>query len=178
MDNRPKGIGSTDAAWIRQVDPEMIADLIGRAKHSPRGRLNLNLHPRLDDPIQRLLNAGSPGSYIRPHRHRPAIWELVLTLRGHIDALVFDDEGRITRRVPLKPGGEGIIQNEGGVWHSFVFVEKDSIAFELKPGPYDARLDKEFATWAPREEEPEAAGYARWMTGAVLGERWREDLRP
>ena len=161
-----------DDAWIGYVGSDTIADLLARARQSPRGRLNLNLHPRLDDAIQRLLNAGSPGSYIRPHRHRAAVWELVMTLRGYVDALVFDDEGRIIRRVALKPGGEGIIQNLGGVWHSFVFVENDSVAFELKPGPYDRELDKEFAPWAPREDAPEAATFTRWMASASAGERW------
>jgi cupin fold WbuC family metalloprotein len=163
-----------DNAWISYVASDTIADLLARARQSPRGRLNLNLHPRLEDPVQRLLNAGSPGSYIRPHRHRAAVWEMVMTLRGHIDALVFDDEGRIVRRVALKPGGEGIIQNPGGVWHSFVFAEPDSVAFELKPGPYDARLDKEFASWAPREDDPEAATFMQWMASAAVEARWNE----
>ena len=61
-----------DNAWISYVDSDTIADLVKRARQTPRGRLNLNLHPRLEDPIQRLLNAGSPGTYVRPHRHRPA----------------------------------------------------------------------------------------------------------
>ena len=161
-----------DASWISYIDGDAVADLITRARQSPRGRLNLNLHPRLADPVQRLLNAGSPGSYIRPHRHRPAVWELVMSLRGHIDALVFDDKGRITQRVPLKAGGEGIIQNHGGAWHSFVFVAPDSVAFELKPGPYEAILDKEFAPWSPPEGAPEAAAFMRWMASGSLGESW------
>jgi len=161
-----------DDAWISYVDERTIAELVERARQAPRGRLNLNLHPRLDDPIQRLLNAGSPGTYIRPHRHRPERWELVMTLRGLIDALVFDENGRITQRVPLKPGGEGIIQNAGGVWHGFVFRAPDSVAFEIKPGPYDAATDKEFAPWSPREDAAEAAACARWMTSAKIGERW------
>jgi cupin fold WbuC family metalloprotein len=101
-----------DDIGVNYVDGDVVADLVRRAQQAPRGRLNLNLHPRLDDPIQRLLNAGSPGTYVRPHRHRPAIWEMVMTLQGHIDALMFDDEGRITRRLPLKSGGDGIIQNQ------------------------------------------------------------------
>jgi cupin fold WbuC family metalloprotein len=161
-----------DDAWISYVDNFTLTDLVKRANESPRGRLNLNLHPRLDDPIQRLLNAGGPGTYVRPHRHRPHIWELVMTLRGHIDAIVFDAEGRITRRAPLKPNGDGIIQNEGSVWHSFVFIEPDSIAFEIKPGPYDAKLDKEFAPWSPREDAADAADYVRWIETAAVGERW------
>ena len=164
-----------DDAWISYVDGDTIADLLKRAQQAPRGRLNLNLHPRLDDPIQRLLNAGAPGTYVRPHRHRAHIWELVMTLRGHIDAVVFDDAGRITRRVPLKPGGEGIIQNGGGVWHSFVFVAPDSVAFELKPGPYDAALDKEFAPWSPEENASGAPAFVRWLAKASPGMGW---LRP
>lgn len=164
-----------DDAWISYVDEGTIADLLKRARQTRRGRLNLNLHPRLEDPIQRLLNAGAPGSYVRPHRHRPGRWELVMSLRGHIDAVVFDNAGQITRRVPLKPGGEGIIQNEGGVWHSFVFVAPESVAFELKPGPYDAALDKEFAPWSPSEDAPAAAAYARWMATAPVGARWEKD---
>ena len=161
-----------DDPWIGYLEAGAIDALVERARQSPRGRLNLNLHPRLADPIQRLLNAGEPGSYVRPHRHRPAIWELVMALRGHIDALVFDEEGRISRRVPLEAGGAGIIQNTGGVWHSFVFVAPGSVAFELKPGPYDAAADKEFAPWSPREDAPEATDFARWMATAPVGARW------
>ena len=65
-----------------------------------------------------------------------------------------------------------MIQNEGSVWHSFVFMEPDSMAFEVKPGPYDAKLDKEFAPWSPREDEGDAAAWARWMTTAPIGTRW------
>jgi hypothetical protein len=74
--------------------------------------------------------------------------------------------------VPLKLGGEGVIQNQGGVWHSFVFVEPESGAFELKPGPYDVSLDKEFAPWSSREDAPEATDYARWMATVPVGARW------
>ncbi|HWE74983.1 MAG TPA: WbuC family cupin fold metalloprotein [Stellaceae bacterium] len=158
--------------WIDYLDDGTLDDLVARANASPRGRLNLNLHPRLDDPIQRLLNAGGPGTYVRPHRHRPHIWELVMTLRGHIDAIVFDADGRIIRRAPLKPNGDGIIQNQGGVWHSFVFMAPDSVAFEIKPGPYDAKLDKEFAAWSPREDAAEGAAFVRWMETAAVGARW------
>jgi hypothetical protein len=94
---------------------------------------------------------------------------MVMTLQGHIDALVFDEEGRVVRRLPLRPGGDGIIQNQGGVWHSFVFVEAGSVAFEIKPGPYEASLDKEFAPWSPSEDAPAAAAFVRWMETAPAG---------
>ena len=52
-----------------------------QAQQSPRQRANCNLHPQLDDPIQRLAIAMEPGTYVRPHRH-PHTWELLYPLRG------------------------------------------------------------------------------------------------
>jgi len=158
---------------FRYVDGGTIADLVARMRASPRGRLNLNLHPQLSDPIQRFVNAGQPGSYVRPHRHQSDRWELVLSLRGSIDAVIFDDLGGVLRRLPLRAGAEGVIEIAGGVWHSFVFVAPDSIAFEVKPGPYDAATDKQFARWAPAEGSPAAADCARWLATAAVGAVWR-----
>lgn len=41
------------------------------AATSPRLRAHRNFHPELSDPVQRLAIAMEPGTYIRPHRHRP-----------------------------------------------------------------------------------------------------------
>ena len=35
----------------------------------------------------------------------------------------------------------------------------DTVIFEVKPGPYDAATDKEFAPWAPPEGDPRAHAY-------------------
>jgi cupin fold WbuC family metalloprotein len=153
---------------LQRIDARLIDDLIAKARRSPRRRQNLNLHARLADPIQRFLNAGEPGSYIRPHRHRPGRWELVSTLRGQIDALLFDDAGAVRERHVLRPG-EGI-EIPGGTWHSFVFAQSGTVALEIKPGPYDAALDKEFAAWAPAEGDAAAARCAEWIARAQPGE--------
>ena len=156
--------------WMSYVDGERVAALSSAARQSPRARLNLNLHPRLDDPIQRFVNAGEPGSYVRPHRHRPDRWELVLALRGHVDAVIFDAAGRIAERLALKPEGNGIVQIPGGTWHSFVFMAPGSVAFEMKPGPYDAAADKEFAAWVAARRRA-ASGRFRALDGEGGGRR-------
>lgn len=155
---------------LHLLDARMIDDLVARARAAPRRRQNLNLHPRLDDPIQRFLNAGEPGTYIRPHRHREGRWELVTVLRGQVDALLFDADGRVTRREALLPGNG--IEIPGGTWHSFVFVAGGTVALEIKPGPYDAALDKQFAAWAPAEGDAAADDCARWIAGASVGAGW------
>lgn len=152
------------------IDAPVIDDLVARARRAPRRRLNLNLHPQLADPIQRLLNAGEPDTYIRPHRHRTDRWELITTLRGRVDALFFDDAGRLTARHALLPGSS--VEVPGGIWHGFVFVETGTVALEVKPGPYDAALDKEFAAWAPAEGAPGADRCAAWLARARVGESW------
>ncbi len=153
------------------IDAVAIDALVGRARVAPRLRQNLNLHPRLDDPIQRFLNAGEPGTYIRPHRHRPDRWEMVAVMRGRIDTMLFDDKGVITDRFVMEPGN-GVIELPGGTWHSFVFALPGTVAIEIKPGPYDAALDKQFADWAPREEDADAARCAAWIASASVGSHY------
>lgn len=152
------------------LDQSALDDLVARAQRSPRRRLNLNLHADLADPIQRFLNAGEPGSYIRPHRHVPQRWELFAVLRGGIDLMLFTDDGTVTQRRALRSGG--VVEIPGGTWHSFVFAAPGSVTLEIKPGPYVAQSDKEFAAWAPREEEEAAARCAEWLATAREGQRW------
>jgi cupin fold WbuC family metalloprotein len=152
-------------------DSRAIDELVARAHSSPRRRINLNLHPELSDPIQRFLNAGEPGSYVRPHRHVAQRWELFAVLRGQIDVLLFSDDGAVTQRATLSEGG-GVIEIPGGTWHSFTFALLGSVAMEIKPGPYIAPSDKEFAAWAPREDDREAAQCEKWLATASVGQRW------
>jgi cupin fold WbuC family metalloprotein len=156
---------------LHVIDERALDALVARARAAPRRRQNLNLHPELSDPIQRLLNAGEPGTYVRPHRHRPGRWELLSVLRGRIDTLLFDDTGIVTARYLHTVGTS--IEIPGATWHSFVFAQSGTVALEIKPGPYDAALDKEFAAWAPAEDTADAAACAQWIAKAQVGSRYR-----
>jgi cupin fold WbuC family metalloprotein len=155
---------------LQFLDEKALDALVARARTSPRRRQNLNLHPELSDPIQRLLNAGEPDTYVRPHRHRPGRWELLSVLRGRVDAMLFDDAGVVTQRFVLRPGS--CIEVPGGAWHGFAFMTTGTIALEIKPGPYDLALDKEFVAWAPLEGEAASAACAAWLAAATVGERF------
>lgn len=157
---------------IKFLDRDAIDEFAARARLSPRRRLNLNLHPQLSDPIQRFLNAGEPGSYVRPHRHASQRWEMFAVLRGRIDVLVFSDDGSVMQRIELQASTGSVVEISGGSWHSFVFASRGTVTLEIKPGPYDAQSDKEFAAWAPREEEPGAERCAQWLATASAGQRW------
>ena len=75
------------------ASPE-LADLVQRARSIPRKRANLNVHPELDDPIQRMFNCFQPGTYVRPPITRRAAGELFVLLSGRLDILTSGTRGR------------------------------------------------------------------------------------
>jgi cupin fold WbuC family metalloprotein len=158
---------------MKIVKAEAIAALLERAATAPRKRMNLNLHVKLSDPVCRLLNAGLAGSYVRPHRHRIGKWELVNVLQGRLDVVIFNQEGEIKNRLALGSGSASVVEIPGGEWHTVVFCAPAAVALEVKPGPYEPQLDKEFAEWAPEEGAPRSASFMAWLESALPGERWR-----
>lgn len=163
---------------MKTVTAHMIADLMARAAGAPRKRTNLNLHADPSDPINRFLNAGVAGTYVRPHRHRSGRWELVSVLGGKLDLLIFAPDAEITRRLVLDAEAAALVEIPGGAWHTLVFRAPGAAVLEIKPGPYEPELDKEFAAWAPAEGDPAAAAFLDWLERAAVGEAWRAGAPP
>ena len=58
----------------------------------------------MDEPVQRLLNALEPNTYLPPHRHLQAQkQEIFLVLRGSVLTFLFDDKGTITQIHEINP---------------------------------------------------------------------------
>lgn len=107
---------------MKIINEALLNETTGRAKQSPRLRMNYNFHERLDDPVNRLLNALEPGTYLRPHRHlNPKKDEIFLLLRGRIAVFLFDNKGEITQTQILDPK-EGVYGAEikAGTWHGLL----------------------------------------------------------
>jgi cupin fold WbuC family metalloprotein len=156
---------------MKIVTAETIAELLFRAAASPRKRMNLNLHAKPTDPIGRFLNAGIAGTYVRPHRHRNGKRELVSVLQGKFDLVIFTSDGVVKNRVALSSEGANVAEIPGGDWHGVVFHAPAAVVLEIKAGPYEPRLDKEFASWAPPEDDPAAALFVTWLETAAPGDR-------
>ncbi len=136
---------------MKLINQELFDGLIVRAAAAPRRRANHNLHPALDDPVQRLLVAAKLDTYFRPHRHETR-WECAVVLQGAFDVITFDDAGVSTGRVRLGgPDGALGFEIEAGVWHSWLPVADNGVFFEVKQGPYDPARGTAFAPWAPPE---------------------------
>ena len=162
-----------DQPRIRIVSTDEIETLSQKAAASARRRANLNLHPTLEDPVQRFFNALQPGSYVRPHRHlNPEKWEFFLCLSGRMVVLCFDEAGVVTERIELDAeGGNRGVEVPIGAWHTVAALEPNTVVFELKQGPYAAASDKDCAAWAPNEGEVGAERFERWYHTAQVGER-------
>ena len=133
--------------------------------------MNLNLHAELTDTTNRFLNAGVAGTYVR---HRIGKWELLSAVQGTFDVVTFTPEGVVKDRVVLGSKGASVVEIPGGDWHSVVFHPPTAVALEVKAGPYDPLLDKEFASWAPAEDDPAATFFVSWLAVAARGERPRK----
>ena len=159
---------------MKIVNKKTISDLLLRAAASPRKRMNHNLHTEMIDPINRFVNAGIAGTYIRPHRHRIGKWELVSVLQGGVDCVLFTESGTVQSRLAIGSENIAVAEIPGGAWHSLVFQKPSAVMLEVKPGPYEPQDDKEFAEWAPLEGHPNVTSFVRWLEKAELGERWQK----
>jgi cupin fold WbuC family metalloprotein len=145
------------------IDQQLISRIAGEAINSPRLRKNYNFHSDYADPVNRMLNAFEPGTYVRPHKHEsPDKCEVFLILSGRALALQFDDAGNIVEHNILD-SSQGLfgVEVPAGAWHAIVSLASGTVLYEVKPGPYAPLEDKNFAPWAPAEESPEAAGYLK-----------------
>jgi len=145
---------------VTPIDVNLLVESVEASRESPRGRIILPLHKQGNDPLQRMLNALQPNSYIHPHRHAVERGESLIVVSGTLLCLFFNDAGGVEQSFRLQAGSDLFgVDIDGGVWHCFMALEPDTVLFEVKPGPYNAETDKEFALWAPEECSPEAAGY-------------------
>src|SRR5579864_5452665 len=114
---------------VQLITRTLFEEVAGRARHSPRRRMNHNFHAGPGDNPHRFLNVLLKGTYIRPHRHlQPPKTETFVVLEGAVVFFVFDDEGRVAASYALGPGGEALgIDVQPGVWHTLTAVTDRAI---------------------------------------------------
>lgn len=144
---------------MKLITEHLLDETTAKAKANPRLRMNYNFHEELDDPVNRLLNAMEPGTYLRPHRHlNPDKDEVFILLRGKAAVFIFDEVGNVTESFILSPA-EGMYGAEikAGVWHGMVVLESGSVIYEVKQGPFAPLSADNLAPWSPAAEDKDAA---------------------
>ena len=127
------------------IDNTLMDDLMAQAQDSPRLRMNYDLRTTPDDQSQRMLNAMLPGTQLPIHRHKGSS-EVVVMLRGRMDDIFFEDQGRETDRFHLDPSvGNCALSIPLGMWHT-VEVFEPTVIFEAKDRPYAPLAPDEILT--------------------------------
>lgn len=146
---------------MKKIDASLIREVLQQAKNSPRKRINHNFHDGPLDPLQRMLNAMQPGTYLQPHKHEnPDKREVFMALTGRFVVIQFHDDGLVADHMILDPSaGDFAAEVQARTYHTIICLKPDSVIYELKDGPYDPADDKHFASWAPREGTPGCTEY-------------------
>lgn len=143
------GIFYTQSSLV-MADESMIEFLKAAALRTPSRRARLCAHPSPDATQHDMLIVSLRSTYVAPHRHL-AKSESMLVIEGRADALIFDDAGAVTQRVPMGPTGSGrtfFYRMPERIFHS-LSIETDMLVFvESTKGPFRAE-DSENASWAP-----------------------------
>jgi cupin fold WbuC family metalloprotein len=153
-----------------KITNDLLKSLSAEASTSARKRKNHNFHLTESDPLQRMLNAVEPRSYIRPHKHiNPDKREVFIILKGRMAVVEFDDKGVITDNIILDASfGNFAAEIIPSSWHTVISLQSASVYYEIKDGPYDPKTDKIFADWAPDEGSPEANNYLKSLIQKIV----------
>lgn len=120
-----------------EIDDQLIDNLFARADASPRKRMHLDLRDSAADTSQRMMNALLPGTVVPIHQHANTS-ETVVVLKGRLDEVYYDADGRETERHRLDAvHGPYALQIPAGVLHT-VHVEAPCVIIEFKNGRYEA----------------------------------------
>lgn len=155
---------------MRLVTAELLRQVSDAALHSPRRRMNHNLHASDESRCHRLLNAVEPATYIRPHRHLdPEKDEAFIIMAGRLGIVTFGEDGSVHETALLgKNGGAMAADICHGTYHTAVSLEPGTVFYEVKAGPYLPLLDEEKAPWAPADDDFAATQYLERLTALFL----------
>lgn len=125
------------------ITTELLDQLSAQAKKTPRLRINYDLRNSSNDQSQRMLNALQPGTVLPIHRHTDSS-EIVTIVRGAIREYFYDEEGKCTEAIELRPGcSVPLLVVPKGVWHNLECLEPDTIIYESKDGAYQPIKDED-----------------------------------
>ena len=144
-----------------KINKQLLNEVSSKAASSARRRMNYNFHAEYSDTLQRMLNAMEPLSYIQPHKHEnPDKREAFVALRGRFVVVEFDENGNITDHILLDPlAGNFGAEIPERTYHTIIALDPETVAYEVKDGPYTPIDDKNFANWAPLEGSPDSKEY-------------------
>src|SRR2546430_2225313 len=113
-----------------------VAELKARASRNARRRIRVCAHRSVDDAVHEMLIVMMRGCYIRPHKHVGKS-ESFHVVEGAVDVVVFDEEGSVTKVLPLgdyASGGEFYYRSDIALYHTVLIRSADAVLHQTPPG--------------------------------------------
>jgi cupin fold WbuC family metalloprotein len=142
---------------IVQVDGQDIDELVARSRENARQRIRICAHRNAADAVHDMFIVHPRGAYVHPHKH-PGKSESFHVVAGAVDVVLFDDEGRVLKIIPLgdyRSGRSFFYRLSAPFYHTLRIHSEVVVFHEVTNGPFN-RADTVFAPWAPFESEVEA----------------------
>lgn len=142
---------------IVEIGPKDVAMLKAAAARSDLKRARLCLHKSHSDKVHEMVIAFCKGSYSRPHRHTDKS-ESFHIIKGKLLVVLFDDRGKIVRRIKMGPVGSGLTffyRLSKHLWHMVIPLSSFVVIHETTSGPF-VKEQSEFADWSPTYDDETA----------------------
>ena len=157
-------------AKLPALDDTAVNQLRAEVWQSTRLRTRFTAHSSSTESLHEMLICLHANGYVRPHRHHGKA-ESIHVVAGFADLVLFAEDGRIEKVVPLGPYGSGrtwYIRLSHPVYHTLVLRGEDFIFQETTLGPFK-REDTEMASWAPEEKDsPKIPAYKTFLLSEIL----------
>ena len=150
-------------AAIGDADIEVLKSALAK---SPRGRVRINAHLSDDDRLHEMIIAFRPDSYLQPHMH-PNKSESFHIIYGAVDIVVFEDDGRVRRVIPLGAGDPQrafFYRMSKPFFHTLLIRSDPLVIHEITNGPFQPG-DTVYASFAPAASD--AAASAAYQTALI-----------
>jgi cupin fold WbuC family metalloprotein len=141
-----------------------LKSLKTHALKNKRRRMRLCMHRNINDRLHEMFIVHTRYAYVRPHKHLTKC-ESLYVIKGSADAVMFDEQGRITDLIRLgeyNSGKQFYYRISGPLYHMLIIRSRFFIFHEVTTGPFK-RSDSIFASWAPQEND--LAGRKKFMEG-------------
>jgi cupin fold WbuC family metalloprotein len=119
-----------------------------------RKRTRLCAHPGIENTLHEMFVIYTSKTYVKPNKHLNKDESLHI-LEGEADFIFFDEQGDITKVIPLgdyHSGRQFYCRVPAFAYHSMIMRTDTLVIHEATPGPF-VRSDTVWAPWAPDEAD-------------------------
>ena len=153
---------------IPKLSDQEISYHFDLSLNSERNRAPKILHSK-GDYVNKVFNFILSDSYMQPHCHPGSEKiEKMYLIHGSFALFLFDENGEVIEINILEENKKKFIEVPAFSWHTYVMLSDRVIVYEEMDGVYEPSTWKEMASWAPKENTPEAYEYLESLRANYL----------